>query len=240
MSMSMISIRGSSQLPGIGDDEVTEENSTALEQVLMVLAKSDDRVAIGAQKTAQQLEQFMKQMKERFTKLSEENCKLRVQLIASDSRQRELEVLHKAEIQAITDKVSSAETSVETMRQEMVASARSADARVAATVAAQIEAVKTATQAADARVAAAIQTGDARVAAAIQTGDARVAAAIQTGDARIDAARSAVQQVADNMRAIDEWYAQAPPTLSYGSQAISSNGSYYTRQLQSAIDNCIK
>ena len=225
MSVSMISIKGSSQLPGPGADEVTKENSTALEQVLMVLAKSDDRVAIGAQKTAQQLEQFrkqleqfMKQMKERFTKLSEENCNLRVQLIASDSRQREFEVLHRAEIEAITHNLSSAETSVVTMRQEMVASARSADARVAAAVAAQIEAVKTATQAAD----------------------ARVAAAIQTGDRRIDAARSAVQQVADSMRASDLRYAQATPTLSYGPQAISRNGSHYTRQLQSTIDNCIK
>jgi septal ring factor EnvC (AmiA/AmiB activator) len=143
MSMSMIPIQGFSQLVLTGTVEAAKENSTALEQVLTVLAESDDRVAIGAQKTAQQFEQFMKQMQERFTILSEENCKLREQLIASNSRQRELEVLHRTEIQAITDKVSSAETSVETMRQEMAASARSAEARVAAAVAAQIEAVKT-------------------------------------------------------------------------------------------------
>ena len=216
MSMSMIPIQGFSQLVLTGTVEAAEENSTALEQVLTVLAESDDRVAIGAQKTAQQFEQFMKQMQERFTILSEENCKLREQLIASDSRQRELEVLHRAEIQAITDKVSSAETSVETMRQEMVASARSADARVAAAVAAQTEAVKTATQA----------------------GDARVEAAIQTGDTRVVGARSALQQVVEGMKRVDAYFVNQSANM-YSGQTVADNIRYYTVQLQSTITNCV-
>ncbi len=227
MSMSMISIKGPSQLAGTGAREVAEENSTALEQVLTVLSESEDRVAIGAQKTEQQFEQFMKQMQERFSILSEENCKLRKQLIASDSRQRELEVLHKAEIQAITDKVSSAETSVEMMRQEMVASARSADARVAAAVAAQIEAVKTATQA-----------GDARFEAAIQTGDTRVAAAIQAGDTRVVGARSALQQVVEGMKRVDAYFVNQSANM-YSGQTVADNIRFYTVQLQSTITYCV-
>ena len=227
MSMSMIPIQGPSQLVGTGTVEAAEKNSTALEQVLTVLSESDDRVAIGAQKTAQQFEQFMKQMQERFTILSEENCKLRKQLIASDSRQRELEVLHKAEIQAITDKVSSAETSVEMMRQEMVASARSADARVAAAVAAQIEAVKTATQA-----------GDARFEAAIQTGDTRVAAAIQAGDTRVVGARSALQQVVEGMKRVDAYFVNQSANM-YSGQTVADNIRFYTVQLQSTITYCV-
>ena len=227
MSMSMIPIQGFSQLVLTGTVEAAEENSTALEQVLTVLAESDDRVAIGAQKTAQQFEQFMKQMQERFTILSEENCKLREQLIASDSRQRELEVLHRAEIEAITHNLSSAETSVVTMRQEMVASARSADARVAAAVAAQTEAVKTATQA-----------GDARVEAAIQTGDTRVAAAIQTGDTRVVGARSALQQVVEGMKRVDAYFVNQSANM-YSGQTVADNIRFYTVQLQSTITYCV-
>ena len=236
--MSMISIQGFSQLVPSGAVAVAEESSAALEQVLTVLAESDDRVAIGAQKTAQQFEQFMAQMQKRFAMLSEENCKLREQLIASDSRQRELEVLHRTEIQALTDKVSSGETAVETMRQEMVASARSADARVAAAVIAQAEAVKTVAQAGDARVATAIQTGDTRVATAIQTGDTRVATAIQTGDTRVAGARSALQQVVECMKRTDAYFVNQSADM-YSGQTIAGWTSHNTRQLQSTITNCV-
>ena len=214
--MSMISIQGFSQLVPSGAVAVAEESSAALEQVLTVLAESDDRVAIGAQKTAQQFEQFMAQMQKRFAMLSEENCKLREQLIASDSRQRELEVLHRTEIQALTDKVSSGETAVETMRQEMVASARSADARVAAAVIAQAEAVKTVAQA----------------------GDARVATAIQTGDTRVAGARSALQQVVECMKRTDAYFVNQSADM-YSGQTIAGWTSHNTRQLQSTITNCV-
>ena len=214
--MSMISIQGFSQLVPSGAVAVAEESSAALEQVLTVLAESDDRVAIGAQKTAQQFEQFMAQMQKRFAMLSEENCKLREQLIASDSRQRELEVLHRTEIQALTDKVSSGETAVESMRQEMVASARSADARVAAAVIAQAEAVKTVAQA----------------------GDARVATAIQTGDTRVAGARSALQQVVECMKRTDAYFVNQSADM-YSGQTIAGWTSHNTRQLQSTITNCV-
>ena len=214
--MSMISIQVFSQLVPSGAVAVAEESSAALEQVLTVLAESDDRVAIGAQKTAQQFEQFMAQMQKRFAMLSEENCKLREQLIASDSRQRELEVLHRTEIQALTDKVSSGETAVETMRQEMVASARSADARVAAAVIAQAEAVKTVAQA----------------------GDARVATAIQTGDTRVAGARSALQQVVECMKRTDAYFVNQSADM-YSGQTIAGWTSHNTRQLQSTITNCV-
>jgi len=96
-------------------------------------------------------------MEERFAALFKEKQVLREQVEQLESRQREIEVLHQAEIAALKKQVATSDQAAETAQNEMKAVAAKAEERVAAAMAAQVQAVSIAIQAGDARVEAAVK-----------------------------------------------------------------------------------
>jgi flagellar biosynthesis chaperone FliJ len=127
----------------------------ALGDLFDVLNASENRLVVEGQRTQESAQLIFAQMQHGFAALAKENDHLRTQLIASEGRQREVEVIHKAEVKALKDEVLAAQESVKTVRKEMLQVSQKANSNVAAALAAQKVAVQTA-----------IQTGDARVASA--------------------------------------------------------------------------
>jgi len=117
----------------------------------------DTPAAKEEDKTLSLYEGSIAAMQQQITSLADKNRDLRSQLITVESRHRELEVLRRAEISALEEKVKTSEGAVEAMRKEMQDALEKAHKMVQAALNEKEVAVQTATKLADERVAAARQ-----------------------------------------------------------------------------------
>ena len=130
----------------------------AVAHLFEVVEFSENRIIEENQKTQVVVQQAFGQMQGHLSTLSEENQKLRVELTAEQTRQRETEHLHLAELKALREQLAAAQSEVATVRQDMSKTMHKADERVAAALKSKDEAVRIALLAADARAAALQQT----------------------------------------------------------------------------------
>jgi hypothetical protein len=192
--------------PLIGKDD--DFAMLALGDLFDVLNASENRLVVEGQRTQESAQLIIAQMQHGFAALAKENDHLRTQLIASEGRQREVEVIHKAEVKALKDEVLAAQESVKTVRKEMLQVSQKADSNVAAALAAQKIAVEAMARVADARVASALTTQQAAVHAAIQAGDARVVEANANAAWRRLGVRNHLLSSQTQFQNSSDWYAR--------------------------------
>jgi len=142
-------------VPGGQLAHLDEPNQAALQQWLGILGAAENSLVKEGGETVALFQQFRVGMEERFAALFREKQLLREQLEQQQGRQREMEVLHQAEIAALKKQVATSDEAAKTAKNEMKAAAAKAEERIAATIAAQAQAVNVAIQAGNARVEAA-------------------------------------------------------------------------------------
>lgn len=112
------------------------------EELLSFLTLTEKRSVAEAEKTHGFFQEYQKEMESRFAQVFEENRELSLALGSAISREREIDLVHKAEIEALRGQVVALEETVANMRIEMVDTAKRAEERVTATIQSQEAALK--------------------------------------------------------------------------------------------------
>ena len=139
----------------------------AVSHLFEVVEFSENRIVDESQKTQAVVQQAFGQMQGHLSTLSEENHKLRVELTAEQTRQRETEQLHLAELKALREQLAAAQSEVAMVRQDMSKTVRKANEAVSVALQDKTKAVELATKAADERVAAIRSSSAIELAAAV-------------------------------------------------------------------------